>query len=285
MAEVLLGSHNTGDVTESYINATPSWTGNQSDGKITITTSGTVTKLKMKLRQNSAVQSPGTMTVELRAISGDVLSATGTFDLTSIPKGDPAAWYTITMVGSPEVFVNDNFSSRAQRDQSTGITPAWQKHNIDAFMWEIWGDELSSPTKATNPTPADAASNVTLDQATIAWDDGGGSDTYNVYYGVSSGNLSLVSSAQVGTSFNLAAYLPFAYNVTRYWRIDSTNAQGTTTGDEWSFSTIAFAPVLPTGVTLDGSGNPTGTATGENNIVTIRRWVAAANNKIWYEDL
>ncbi|KKM91271.1 hypothetical protein LCGC14_1230230 [marine sediment metagenome] len=121
------------------------------------------------------------------------------------------------------------------------------------------------PIKANTPIPATTATDVTLDQATLAWTDGGNSDTYNVYYGPTSGSLPLVSSAQAGTSFSLSTYLPLAYGVTRYWRIDSINDAGTTTGDEWSFTTISLnSPV---------------------DIVTVGRLVAAANNKIWYESI
>jgi hypothetical protein len=112
------------------------------------------------------------------------------------------------------------------------------------------------PTKATSPSPLNAADDVTLDQATISWTDGGGADTFNVYYGTSSGSLSLVSSTQAGTSFSLTTYLPYTYSVTRYWRIDSTNSYGTTTGDEWSFTTIVFdQPQVSYRLISGGSGD------------------------------
>lgn len=46
-----------------------------------------------------------------------------------------------------------------------------------------------------------------------------------------------------------------------------------------------FSPPLPSGVTLDAEGNPTGDPTGENNVITLRRLIVAANNKIFYEDI
>lgn len=159
---------------------------------------------------------------------------------------------------------------------------------------------LSAPTKAKTPAPVNTATNVTLDQATLTWEDGGGADTYNVYYGDTSGSLSLVSSAQAGTSLTVTGITlgsPYDYVVTRYWRIDSTNAAGTTTGDEWSFTTINFDQLRVTYELISGgSGNgpydiPTpgveGTDfryTGENNMITVRKLVAAANDKIWIED-
>lgn len=160
---------------------------------------------------------------------------------------------------------------------------------------------VDPPTKAKTPAPTDAASDVTLDQATLTWEDGGNADTYNVYYGDTSGNLTLVSSAQAGTSLTVTGITlgsPYDYVVTRYWRIDSINAGGTTTGDEWSFTTINFDQLRVTYELISGgSGNgpydtPTpgveGTDfryTGENNMITVRRLIAAANNKIWIEDI
>jgi hypothetical protein len=93
----------------------------------------------------------------------------------------------------------------------------------------------ASPTKATNPSPTDANTSVTLDQATISWTDGGGADTFDVYYGTVSGSLTKVSTAQAGTSFTVTGITdgsPYSYLSVRYWRIDSTNDAGTTTGDE-----------------------------------------------------
>lgn len=155
------------------------------------------------------------------------------------------------------------------------------------FGFEVWATE-NPPEKPINPTPTDAADDVTLDHQTITWEDGGDATSYDVYYGDTSGDLTLVSEGQVGTSFTIwNVYLgsPFDYLITRYWRIDAVNDAGTTTGDEWSFACIAFDPPLPTGVTLDAEGNPTGTPTGENNMVTLRKLVAAARNKIFYENI
>ena len=165
------------------------------------------------------------------------------------------------------------------------------------------------PSKATTPSPTNANTAVTLDQATVTWVDGGGADTFNVYYGTTSGSLSLVSSAQAGTSFTVTGITdgsPYNYIVTRYWRIDSTNDAGTTTGTEWSFTTIRFAPPGQTYdyngtyyrllVQADGSlGDVPGVgventdyvylAAGyeSNAIRTNRKLVAAAENRIWYE--
>jgi len=189
-------------------------------------------------------------------------------------------------------------------DRDAGASPGVVTVSIRAVA--------AAPEKATTPAPANAATDVTLDQATLTWEDGGGADTYNVYYGDTSGDLSLVSSAQAGTSFTVTGITlgsPYSYLITRYWRIDSINAAGTTTGDEWSFTTIRLSPPTVTHwysttgqyyqllIQSDGSyGDHPADGGVENTdfvylaaeyvpnfIKTTRKLVAAANNKIWYE--
>ena len=283
MAIEELGAHKVGDDTQSFIDATPNWTGNQAGGRITVATTGTLTQVKMKLSQNSAVQS-GTMTVEVQNNSY-VTIATGTFGLTTIPKGDPAAWYTITLTGSPTIESGSLLNIRAQRDQSGGINPAWRKHDVDAFMWAVWGEATPPPGKPTNPSPTNEATNITLDETPLSWDASDpAADTYEIYFREQGDDWTKVGDAQVAIEWAIASGT-LGYNTTYEWRIDATNAYGTTTGDTWYFSAIAFDPPLPTGVTLDANGNPTGTPTGVNNMMTIRKLVLAANNKIWYEDI
>lgn len=103
--------------------------------------------------------------------------------------------------------------------------------------FKIYG-VATSPSKAINPTPGDKAVDILRNQATIAWEDGGGADTYDVWWGDSPETLVKVSSLQAGLTFNLAAYHPLDCGKIHYWRIDSVNDGGTTEGDLWSFATI-----------------------------------------------
>ena len=106
-------------------------------------------------------------------------------------------------------------------------------------------------------------------------------ETYSVYFDSGSG-MELIESGITDTELTIA-FGPFEYYTGYSWRVDATNEYGTTTGDTWTFTSIKYDPPLPSGITLNDDGVPTGTPTGENNIVTIRRLVVAANNKIWYE--
>lgn len=153
------------------------------------------------------------------------------------------------------------------------------------FFFETWG--TGAPSKAVNPTPTDTNSNVTLDHDTIIWEDGGGADTFDVYYGTTSGSLTLVSSAQAGTSFTIWGVSdgsPYDYLDIRYWRIDSTNEAGTTTGDEWMFTTIPLTYPNPSPTPPDPDyPYPPDHDFNPNFINTTQRLICAANSKVWYE--
>lgn len=147
---------------------------------------------------------------------------------------------------------------------------------------------IALPEKPINPAPANSATDVTLDQATITWENGGGATSYDVYFGLTSGGLIKVSSGQVGTSFTITGITYgslFDYLVSRSWRIDAVNNAGTTAGDVWTFTTIAFAPPLPTGLTPDpdNPGETLGTPSGENNMITNKRLVVAMDSRLFYE--
>ena len=108
-------------------------------------------------------------------------------------------------------------------------------------------------------------------------------ETYDVYFGTP-GNLVQIATGQSGLSIAVPSVLE--YNIVYNWRVDSINEAGITTGDTWSFTALLFAPPFPTGVTLDYGEDPpapTGTANGLNSMVTLKRIVVAADNKVFYE--
>lgn len=140
------------------------------------------------------------------------------------------------------------------------------------------------PGKVSVLTPADEASGLTLDATVASWEASSNAESYDTYFGLLSGFLSLIeNTSDLETVLNSGNF--FTYGDTYYWRVDAVNAFGTTQGDELYFTTIFFDPPLPTGVTLDSEGVPTGTPTGANNIITVKRLVAIAQNKVWYEDI
>jgi len=191
----------------------------------------------------------------------------------------------------------------------------------DTIYFEIYGDAVL-PSKATTPAPANTATDVTLDQATITWVNGGNTDTYDVYYGTSAAAVAAADTTdetgiyignQAGTSLTVTGITsgsPYAYLTSRYWRIDSVNAGGTTTGDAWSFTTLRFSPPTVTYfysaigqyyqllIQEDGTyGDPPPIGVEDtdyvylaagyvpNFIKTTRKLVGVANSKVWVEDI
>ncbi len=117
--------------------------------------------------------------------------------------------------------------------------------------------------KAINPNPSDTVTGVSVNKLSLSWDTGGNTESYNVYFGVS-GNMSLVSSTQVSTSWSISN-LPLLYGTAYQWRVDSNHGGSTVTGDTWSFTTLSLAPPIIT--------------------ATVRRLCAVANGTFWYEDI
>ncbi len=102
------------------------------------------------------------------------------------------------------------------------------------------------PSKAINPNPADGAIKVSRG-VDLSWEDGGGAETYDVYWGESPETLALVSDDQAGTTYDPGT---LEEETTYYWRIDSTNETGTTEGDVWSFTTAAAVGNMLLGFTI-----------------------------------
>jgi len=133
--------------------------------------------------------------------------------------------------------------------------------------------ESGVATKPTNPTPTNNDTEVDFSGLQLSWDDGGGADTFDVYIGASS-SLTKVSDAQAGTTYTTtlaeiqSIYGAAPINQKIYWRVDATNDEGTTTGDEWNFD------ARPGAVT---DTTPADEATGIALHSTTGSWTAATN--------
>jgi len=158
---------------------------------------------------------------------------------------------------------------------------------------DVWTFD-ARPIKVATPVPADLGEDIKL-YPEYSWDASTVAASYDLYVGIGElmGAISIDVSGITGTSYDSAVVdfqngYVWGYNSVYHWRVDAVNEFGTTEGDEWTFNSIDYAPPLPTGVTLTDvvgdEGEPTGTPTGKNNMVTVKRLVAAANNTVFYED-
>jgi hypothetical protein len=121
----------------------------------------------------------------------------------------------------------------------------------------------SAPGQATSPSPANSATGVSI-TADLSWTAGSGATSHDVYFGTSSPGTS--QGNQTATTFDTGT---MTNNTTYYWRIDEVNAQGTTTGTVWSFTTIVAAPGQAT------SPSPSNSATGVS-ITADLSWTAGS---------
>ena len=116
-------------------------------------------------------------------------------------------------------------------------------------------EEITSPpAKVSIVSPANGAVNQQLD-VYLSWAKPSMARRYDVYFGSTAGTIALVSEDQTARAYVLTG---LELDSTYYFRIDSVNEFGTTTGDVCSFSTWAAADVL-----LDESGNPITDENGE----------------------
>ncbi|MHC4664102.1 MAG: fibronectin type III domain-containing protein [Planctomycetota bacterium] len=92
----------------------------------------------------------------------------------------------------------------------------------------------NAPAIASNPNPADGATNID-NSSTLSWRSSAGASEYVVYFGTSSppALAGCASTAQYDPG-SLTDSTPY------YWRVDAVNQFDTTQGDEWTFMTAGL---------------------------------------------
>lgn len=100
-------------------------------------------------------------------------------------------------------------------------------------VWSFTTEAANPPGQASAPFPLDLATRVSRSQD-LAWTAGSETMSHRVHFGTTNPPPFLVN--QAGTSFDTGLMDKFR---TYYWRIDEVNANGTTTGAVWSFTTGA----------------------------------------------
>jgi hypothetical protein len=120
---------------------------------------------------------------------------------------------------------------------------------------DVWQFSTELPLKAVSEDPADTATAVDVDKD-LGWASGGFTNTYDVYFGTTPTPGGPEFQGNQGTtSFEPGTMSPFSVY---YWRIDSRNDLGVTTGDVWSFTTGDPAALIPTSIDVEGVGSEGG---------------------------
>ena len=120
---------------------------------------------------------------------------------------------------------------------------------------EAAGPRPKGPSAPRLASPVNGATDVSP-LPTLSWSSRMATG-YDVYLGTAS-PLPRVATRQTGTSYSPPAHL--AGGTTYYWQIVAYNNDGSTSGAQWSFTTVASAPPAPSEPT---SPSP---ATGANNV-------------------
>jgi hypothetical protein len=114
-----------------------------------------------------------------------------------------------------------------------------------AFSW-AGTDQSNSvyvgvkPKAAISPSPSNYANGISVGSS-LGWANGGGASSYKVYFGTDS----TPDGGEYKGSFTSTTWNPpgnLSYSTTYYWRIDAVNADGTTTGTVWRFTTQGPPP-------------------------------------------
>ncbi len=142
---------------------------------------------------------------------------------------------------------------------------------LTSYSWRVIGSndtcQVSGPTwsfttvqagpgVATNPTPSNGATNVSVD-VDLSWTNPGGATSLEVFFGTNPGSLTSVYSGAPISTFDPGT---LQFYTQYYWRVDEIDATGTTPGEVWNFRT-EFAPGVNILGANPGPANNGGSAT------------------------
>ena len=125
--------------------------------------------------------------------------------------------------GTVYIRVVDNDTTRGNLAYST--------IHIDHMYIDGGTPVTTPPTQARIPAPENTAIGMNIN-TTLSWSAGADADSHDVYFGIDGESLGGQGN-QTGTTFTPV----LAVGTTYIWRIDEVNANGTTVGAIWSFTT------------------------------------------------
>lgn len=209
--------------------------------------SGTVTDVRLRLRSSASEISNTSVHKVSGSWSESVLTWTNSSlswngELDTVSDIEDNAWYEFDL-GTSYFDGNVNKSIGLKSNASSPTEQEWMTRESDfspVLIVEVSnGGGGSSPSAVTNTAPANVATDVKI-TPDLTWSAAAGANFYGVYIGTS---VSLGSGDFVGyfrdTWFDAGTLASGKLDpgTTYYWRVDSMNNFGVTTGTVWSFTT------------------------------------------------
>jgi hypothetical protein len=168
------------------------------------------------------------------------------YDVSSIPDLASGSYY-IGIKYNPGQS-NPTHYSGADESTTTPLHPGYAWNSSDqtwvligsvftsyrAMSYRTLGEQPGGPGPATNPNPANGATNVPITGTTLSWSNPGGATSCNVYFGPV-GNMVQVHTGSLISQYALGT---LSYGTTYNWRVDEIGAGGTSSGATWAFSTV-----------------------------------------------
>ncbi len=91
---------------------------------------------------------------------------------------------------------------------------------------------------AANPFPSNGANSISINLSQLTWENGTGSISNEVYFGTNPGNMTLVQSDTLATSWTIdSSYLPLDYETPYYWKIVEIGDTCSSVSPTWYFTT------------------------------------------------
>nr|MBP7309814.1 hypothetical protein [Candidatus Cloacimonadota bacterium] len=143
-----------------------------------------------------------------------------------------AYWYSFASGANTAIYYRSDYTNP---DPNIPPTATGRLGNLNQITFVTPG--TLPPNPAVNPTPGNAAIDIS-NYPTLSWQSGGGGPTaYDVYFGTANPPVTVVSTLQPGTT-----YIPGAltYGQTYYWKVDPHNDNGYASSQAelpvWSFT-------------------------------------------------
>ena len=134
----------------------------------------------------------------------------------------------------------------------------WYVRSDCGSTWTGPHSFTTSDGKATNPTPADGASDIAVTATTLDWDDVGDATSYTISIGTTTGGTDIVNEAACPTSEYIFGS-DWDYSIQYFWTVTTVYSGGSAVGTEWDFTTECEAYTIPYTEGFE-TGNTNGTA-------------------------